>query len=114
MRIALRLFAAFILLVPPFAASGLAQNKPLTQSDPANAGITDPAPVDTREADSDARERREWLRERFGGELSQDFARRVLDEAAKARSRSPDHFASTEGASSASTDAWRNLGPTSS
>jgi len=68
------------------------------------------------EREDGVRERIEWLRDRFG-ELGQDFARRVADEAAKERGRHPEHFVSTDGPSAAAIGggyAWRNLGPTSS
>src|SRR3989442_8628404 len=67
---------------------------------------------------NEAWERREWMRERFGGELDQDFARRVLTEAAKERAKHPDHFRDTSGDAAnpvlGATAVWRNLGPASS
>src|SRR6266568_7843413 len=73
----------------------------------------------TREAArNEAWERREWMRERFGGELNQDFARRVLTEAAKERAKHPEHFRDTSGGLAnplpGADEVWRNLGPTSS
>ncbi len=73
----------------------------------------------TREAArNEAWERREWMRERFGGELNQDFGRRVLTEAAKERAKHPEHFRDTSGGLAnplpGASEVWRNLGPTSS
>src|SRR2546422_9432 len=46
---------------------------------PGATDSTDPRPVRNRKADDDARDRLKWLRDRFGGDLGQDFARRFLD-----------------------------------
>ena len=81
-------------------------------------------PRDTREHEgiadeaqrNEARERLQWMRERFGGEFAAEVSARVLAEAAKERRKHPDHFRDTsDPATTVAADAvWRNLGPTSS
>ena len=110
-------------LIPASVLVALALAVPLSGQDTrlkpilGAADSTDPSPVRESAADTDARDRLEWLRDRFGGDLGQDFARRVQDEAAKERSRHPGHFVPTQGPSAGvpvSGNAWRSLGPTSS
>src|SRR5207248_8942047 len=91
------------------AADTIPQTAPRT-----NAGQT----AVREAARNEARERRDWMRERFGGELDQNFARRVLKEAAKELAKHPGHFRDTSGGLlnplQGATGLWRNLGPTAS
>ena len=121
MRFMKHLSRGLVLLMLALAVPGLAQDSQRSQPVPPEDGSTDPRSLGIRERDdNDAWERREWLRERFGGELDKDFSQRVLKEAAKERSRHPGHFVpATKGSASLltlapATSAWSNLGPTSS
>src|SRR5438552_10400390 len=121
MRFMKHLSRGLVLLMLALAVPGLAQDSQRSQPVPPEDESTDPRSLGIRERnDNDAWERREWLRERFGGELDKDFSRRVLKEAAKERSRHPGHFVpATKGSAglltlAPATSAWSNLGPTSS